>query len=223
VDLKAQAEQQQLVNQMRSGDGDAFRVFQERYLGRVFSYLCRRTPRREDAEDIAVEVFASAYSAIASYRGDSDLLVWLVGIARRKLADFARRAGRRPALALSEAYPTAALLAASEATGTPDSELAQVEERETLRRALATLPETHREALLLRYVEGLTSRDIGELLRRSEDGVNSLLYRAKAALRERLTTETADPGWCRSTPRAGAKGASPALRPSSCAEKEIRQ
>jgi RNA polymerase sigma factor (sigma-70 family) len=68
----------------------------------VFRYLVLRVRRREDAEDLTAEVFAAAVAAIDSFRGDATLLTWLLGIARRKLADARRRELRRPELLAAE-------------------------------------------------------------------------------------------------------------------------
>ncbi len=59
------------------------------YLDEVFRYVSRRLPRREDAEDVTAETFAAAFMALPKFRGEVEARLWLLGIARRKIAHFA--------------------------------------------------------------------------------------------------------------------------------------
>ena len=70
----------------------------QRTLERVFAYVHRHCRRREDAEDLTAEVYVAAVASIDRFRGEASVLTWLIGIARRKLVDAARRQGRRPEL-----------------------------------------------------------------------------------------------------------------------------
>lgn len=181
--------ERELVGTLRRGDPAAYTALRDRYLDRVFSYVRRRVLAHEDAEDITCEVFVAAIRSLARYRGDAGLFVWLVGIARRKLADHYRRAGRRENLAAAQA-PEAIQARDSRALGSDaDAWLVRRETAAAVRQAMRHLPESQREALLLRYVEALSLREIGAVLGRSDNSVKALLRRGRAALAARLGPE----------------------------------
>src|SRR5947207_7569402 len=108
----------------------------------VYAYVHRHTLRREDAEDITAEVFAAAVASIHQFRGDARVLTWLIGIARRKLIDAARRRERRPEVLEVDlpapAADTAAVLASGEAAGgeSPADAVERLETSAQVRRLL---------------------------------------------------------------------------------------
>src|SRR5262245_46688448 len=72
----------------------------ERHLEEVYRYVLRRVPSVEESEDITAEVFAAAFLGLARFRGQCSPYLWLLGIARRKIALALRqRAARRETLA----------------------------------------------------------------------------------------------------------------------------
>lgn len=149
----------------------------QRYLTDVFAYVARRVPDRQEAEDVTAEVFAAAFVVLPRQRGLNGPYPWLLGIARRKIADShrrqTRRGGQMQALADDLAAPSADL---------PEALLALRERQRLIRELLAALPEDQREALLLHYVEGLPQAEVAVVLGRSPAAVNSLLQRARAAV-----------------------------------------
>lgn len=149
----------------------------QRYLGDVFSYVARRVPDRQEAEDVTAEVFAAAFVALPAKKALSGPYPWLLGIARRKIADSLRRRGRREGRtqALTEDLR-------AERGDLPEVALAREERARLLRGMLAALPEDQREALLLHYVEELPQAEMAAVLGRSAGAVNSLLQRARAAV-----------------------------------------
>lgn len=169
----------------------------QRTLERVFAYVRRHCRRREDAEDLTAEVYAAAVASIDRFRGEASVLTWLIGIARRKLVDAARRQGRRPELLEVDLPDGAVDMAAMAGFGdgaAPESPEAALERRETaadMRRLVLALPEAQREALLLRCVDELSLAEIARVLGCSENAVKGLLHRAKATVQERLSAEAA--------------------------------
>lgn len=141
---------------------------QRDYLDEVFAYISRRVPTREDAEDATAETFAAAFASIRRFRGD-DPRCWLLGIARRKVADSLRRSKRRRDnechLDMDVAMPP------SDAT-----RLAE------LRRIVLGLPAHQREAIMLQHLEGLSVAEVAEVMGKSVSATNSLLQRARESL-----------------------------------------
>ena len=149
----------------------------QRYLADVFSYVARRVPDRQEAEDVTAEVFAAAFVALPRRKGLNGPYPWLLGIARRKVADALRRRGRREGRmsALTEETPAAS-------SDQPEATIARQERASLIHAMLAALPEDQREALLLHYVEGLPQAEVAAVLGRSPAAINSLLQRARAAV-----------------------------------------
>lgn len=156
----------------------------ERYLESVFGYVTRRVSPHQEAEDITAEVFAAAFAGLPGFRGDLPL-AWLLGIARRKIADGIRRRGkRRETLASELAATSEAANALLEKLGAsaPNQEqmLQQQEARQHIRALMDALHPDQREALLLQYVEELSIAEIATVMQRSPHAINSLLQRARA-------------------------------------------
>ena len=124
----------------------------------VFRYALAKTASKEDAEDIAIEVVQQAPKTLEA----NELKQYMIGMARRKVANHFRQAGR------TIERPEAA-------NGLPLDEMLDV------RRALKTISENHRECLILKYVTGLSSAEIGAHLNLTSEAVDSLLQRARKA------------------------------------------
>ncbi len=148
----------------------------ERYLDDVFRYAARRLKRREDAEDVTAETFAAAFAALPKYRGDVEPKLWLLGIARRKIADALRRKQRRPETQWDETDEPCAPQADD-----PAHHFSRGENARQMRELLTQLQPDQREALLLKYVEDLSIEEIAIVMNRSKGAANSLLQRARAA------------------------------------------
>jgi RNA polymerase sigma-70 factor (ECF subfamily) len=169
MDIAEAIDPPQAAERLSAGD------LRERYLSEVFAYVSRRLPTSEDAEDAAAETFQAAFLSLSRLRGQ-DPRLWLLGIARRKVADSLRKRSRRRESALSDQIA---------AVSTPHSATEQEEAARAIRRIVMALPEDQREALLLRHLEGLSQAEIAVVLGRSPAAVNSLLQRARArAFRE---------------------------------------
>jgi RNA polymerase sigma-70 factor (ECF subfamily) len=163
-----------------------------RYLEEVFRYVLQRVPRQEEAEDITAEVFAAAFEGLSRFRGQCSPYLWLLGIARRKIALALRqRAARRETLASElpdesvDGPPAWEPAAGAEG---PEATLTRAEARGVVRALIAQLSADQREALLLQHVERLSVAEIAVVMGRSPASVNSLLQRARATLYRRGRT-----------------------------------
>jgi RNA polymerase sigma-70 factor (ECF subfamily) len=154
----------------------AFDAWYERVLARVYGYVFVRAGRDTAlAEDLTQQSFIEAVQAHDRYDGRADPLSWVVGIARHKLADHFRPldAEERQRLRLYERLAPAP-------TTTVEAEVA---EREAIASALATLPAMQRAVLAFAAFDGLTCRQIGDLVGLNEGAVESLLHRARVSFR----------------------------------------
>lgn len=152
-----------------------FDAWYERAMPRIYGYIFARCGRDRDlAEELTQQTFIEAVRGHDRFDGQADPITWVCGIARHKLADHFRRleAEERRRLHL---YQTL------EPTSTAAE--ADVAEREAIAAALATLPAMQRAVLVFAALDGLSCRQIGELVGRSEGAVESFLHRARVSFR----------------------------------------
>lgn len=139
---------------------------QSRYLVDVLRYVSAFIRPTAEAEDVTMEVFHAAFAALHKLKSKDEPRSWLLGIARRKCADSLRRSYRRRENRLEDASD---LLATS----------SDMDEAADVREALRHLPSDQREALILKYVSGLTIEEVGHVMGRSAAAANSLIQRAR--------------------------------------------
>ena len=158
---------------------DASALYQ-RYAPSIFRYLRLHTPTREDAEDILVDVFLAAveHDYFASLP-DRDQQLWLWRVAHNKVADFHRRAARRPQVTL-EAVADSCYFDDELA---PEQMTLREEEYEELRATVGRLSAQQQEVLRLRFVDGLRCTEIATRMGKREGTVRMLLSRTLNALR----------------------------------------
>jgi RNA polymerase sigma-70 factor, ECF subfamily len=153
-------------------DRAAFGVLYRRYLDRVYGYSFYLLGDHHDAEDATERTFLAALGAIGGFRDEgATFRAWLFRIAHNQVANALRGRGRRAAAPLE-------LVDEPIATDDPATEVAASEEARRVRRALASLPEDRRQVLVLRFVDGLSAREIAAVLERSEGAVRVLQHRA---------------------------------------------
>ena len=172
----------QLVSRLIQGDPAAVAEFIEQYTDKVYRFVYHQVGGlAQDAEDIVQETFVAALKAIHRFRGDSKLRTWLFSIAAHKTADLQRRAGRRP-----ETVPQDMASSVQAEDPYPEQAMEHLEARQRVRQALTEIPPHYRTALVLKYVEDMPVREIGQVMQRSEKSVESILVRARRSLSKRL-------------------------------------
>ncbi|CAN5486899.1 sigma-70 family RNA polymerase sigma factor [soil metagenome] len=155
----------------------SFAEARDRYAPLVFAFVARRIRPVEEAEDIVAAVFVDAYRGWSRKRGEPRL--WLLGIARRKVADALRK--RRQPWPLRE----------EDAQGNAMQEFVTQAQADHAAALVAKLPPDERDALLLQVLEELPIEEIAAILGRSLKATNSLLGRARTRVR-RLAAQTGE-------------------------------
>jgi RNA polymerase sigma-70 factor (ECF subfamily) len=170
-----------LVELAKGGRREAFGELYERYAEKIYSYVYFRTGNHHDAEDLTARVFFRAMAHIESYteRG-VPFQAWLYRIAHNLVANWHRDQGRRRVIPLDE------FIASSMKSDAPDKQAEESEEREALKRAIRRLPEERQQLLTLKFVDGLSNVEIGEIMDRTEGAIKSLYHRTLLALRDDL-------------------------------------
>ncbi len=165
-------------------DAHAFAALYERHIDRVYRYLRARGANDDEATELAALTFERALSHIDRYRpGGSGFGPWLLRIARNAYIDAHRRHGNR-SLRFDE---VSALTAPGQSL--EDTAIANEERRHVLF-LVARLPETQRDALALRFASGLSSREIGTIIGKSEAATKKLVTRSLATLKEAIRNDS---------------------------------
>ena len=156
---------------------EAFAELYRRHVASVYRYHLAHTGNEKDAEDLTSQTFMAAMEGIKSYRGTAPCITWILGIAFRLKSRHFRR--RKPEVPLEAALhlPTPSL--------PTDKSAFQRLERIQIIDALKQLPSDRAEALILCFFSGLSFRDAGEVLGKSEAAVKMLISRGLQDLRSR--------------------------------------
>jgi RNA polymerase sigma-70 factor, ECF subfamily len=165
-------------------DSDAFEQLYRKYVAQIYSLALYETRDPHVAEDITEAVFLRALAALPRFREQaageaSTFRAWLFTIARHVVANERRRDRRHPQDPIELALDLRA----------PDDPALTVETRLETERALAAvmgLPPERRQAIILRFVNELSAREIGQIMGKSEGAVRVLIHRGLTAVRRQL-------------------------------------
>ncbi len=192
-----------LLPRLRAGDEAAFAVLVDRLHGRLLALARTFTSSPALAEDVVQETWIGVIRGLPAFEGRSALRTWIYSILVRRARTLATREARRPEVPFEQAGGAEA----AEAEWSPgkgsqglwtggrpvpwelDDPAAIVQARETaavVRSALETLPESQKQAVLLRDVEDLPSEDVCNILGVSETNLRVLLHRGRSRIRRAL-------------------------------------
>ena len=178
-----------IVARIAVGDTRAFPELVARYRRRVYAVLVRATGRPQEADDLFQETWIRVARGAAGFDPTRQFASWVARIATNVAIDWMRAAGTRAGVSAEE--PEASSHAASPTPLASEAMEAEVERRR-LAAALANLPERMREAILLRYFEGLSEHAMSTQLGVPSGTVKSRLSNAVSALRRALVEEEPD-------------------------------
>ncbi len=181
-----------LMARIGAGDHAAFRLLVERYQDPVVGTVAKMLGNSADAQDIAQQVFLRLWRHAKNYRPDAKFTTYLFTITRNLVFNESRRRSRRKEVSTEEREETSHLQIEADPTRRPDSELLQAELRQAVDAAIAALPEAQRMAVVLRRYEQMPYEEIAVVLKLSLPAVKSLLFRARATLRESLSAYLAE-------------------------------
>lgn len=177
-----------LVRALRRRDEEAFTEMVETYQHRVFNVVYRVLGDRDEAEEIAQEVFIAVFKHIDGFRGDSKFSTWLFRIASNRAKNRVKYLARRNRSRHQDLDDTPESKIEKNPVGgrtdRPDRRAMGHELESIIQDGLEQLNEKHRMILVLRDVENLSYEEISEVLELPEGTVKSRLYRARSQLKD---------------------------------------
>ncbi|MDQ5943750.1 MAG: hypothetical protein QG675_518 [Patescibacteria group bacterium] len=171
-----------VVKKAKEGDKAAFEELYNEYFAPLNRYILIRVGDVSEAEDLTQLVFIKFYKNLANWQDKGyQPSAYLFTIARSVIADYYRSRGRKGSK-LSNSEEVLALI--SDSSQNPHQDVIQSEEIRTLYKNLKTLPQKYQEVLVLRYIENLSSKEISQVIGKSDVATRKMLSRAVSALAE---------------------------------------
>lgn len=172
----------ELVERVRGGDDDAFRVLVERHSRSLYRTAYRITSNAADADDVVQETFLRAYRSIGSYDGRASFTTWAHRIAVNCSLDLIDARKRRDSK--FEATDDFSDVASHDAS--PERVVLGAQMQTAIASALKQMSGNERTAFVLRHFEGMPLEEIGSILGIKTNATKNTIFRAVTKLRERL-------------------------------------
>ena len=172
----------ELVQKTARGDEKAFEQLMAKYEKAVFNTIYRYIGNTEDVEDLAQEIFIKIWKNAKKFKGRSKFSTWLYRIAVNHCLDY-RKKNRQRAVSLDQMTDKDIIPEALQVSADRDQETRVA----IVRKALSELPDRQRIALVLAQYEGLSYKEIAETMKVTVSSVESLIFRARKALKAKLS------------------------------------
>jgi RNA polymerase sigma-70 factor, ECF subfamily len=175
----------QFASAIIAKDRKATAEFVSRYVNLIYAYVRRRLiPRMDLVEDVVQEIFVAALDNLKQFRGTSSLRVWLFGIAKHKVDDYYRKRFREPEPMHIEETDTAV---SDEPTLEESLDREELEKR--VSKILGEIPETYSLALIWRYWDQRSTKEIAEITGKTEKAIERTLARARTEFKRKWNHE----------------------------------
>jgi len=187
--------EQKLIRKVAVGDQEAFCEVVKTYRNMVINICYSLLNDREQAEEAAQDVFLKIYKKAGKFKGKSKLSTWIYRIAVNCAVSTKRRYRLDKTKEIIQQKVTeGSLILGIPRTEAPDSRMENEEIRKTVHKALDSLPEKQRTAIILHKMEGMTSQEIALILGISQTSAEARIHRAKLNLKKKLSRVFSNPG-----------------------------
>jgi RNA polymerase sigma-70 factor, ECF subfamily len=182
----------EIIQQILQGDRNLYRILVEKYQPMVFRACMGFMHNKDDADDLTQEIFIQAYQSLAKFKGDASFSTWIYRIAVNASLNKVRKTSKSNLLQRFESFlggdkPRIFEIPIPE-NENPENILIGNEHCEWVQKALNSLPENQRTAIVLSKYEDLPQKEIAEIMETTEGAVEALIQRAKANLRGKLSS-----------------------------------
>ena len=185
----ASMDESELINEVKAGKATAFKTLVEQYQDRVINTCYGFVRDKEDARDVAQDVFIEIYQSLENFREEAKLSTWIYRISVTKSLDFLRRKNRKKRMGQFKrlfSIDDMAERLAQPSGSNPDINVEKMERDRILQQAIDRLPENQKIAITLSKYEGFSNKEISEIMNTSISSVESLIHRAKVNLKKKL-------------------------------------
>lgn len=181
----------EILDRCRRGDGLAWEALVTRFQGRVYGLAFHYMRSREEARDVAQEIFVRLYEKLGTFHDHETFIPWMLRVGRNVCIDHLRRARSRGS---DSGVPIDETPEPADSRQTPEDAAAGEEDRRLVRRALEKLNEPYREMILLKDIQGLRMEEIASMLEVPLGTVKSRSSRARIELARRVRELITRPG-----------------------------
>ena len=172
----------ELVLSCVDGNKDAFGELLQRYKNLVYSVALRMVNDKEEANDLAQEIFIKIYRNLEKYQPEFRFSTWTIKVATNHVIDY-RRKQRHEAISLEEVEATLA-----DSAGSPEAAFLAKEQTKMLHRLLDDLPDMYKVPIVLYHQQGLSYTEISEITGEPLSKVKNRIFRGRKMLKEALVT-----------------------------------
>jgi len=168
-----------ILDQAIKGDEEAFSFLYQDNVKKIYNYIYYRTGNSHDAEDLTAKVFQRALGHITKYKKTNvPFSAWLYRIAHNLVANWHRDNSRRKEVPIEDQIDLRVK------TEIPEKQIEMRQEVEFLLKAIRKLSNDRQLVLILKYVENLSNKEIGDILGKSEGAIKSLYHRTLLELKD---------------------------------------
>ncbi len=183
-------EEEDFIHDLKEGKRNAFAHLIDEFQDKVYAKCLSFVPNREDAEDIAQEVFLEVFKAIQKFKGNSKLSTWIYRITVNKCLEFIRKKNTKKRFAFLQSFKRDEIAIDKTSYFTefkhPGILLENKEHSEILYVAINRLPDDQKVVFTLNKIDGLSYKEINAITEKSISSIESLLFRAKKNLQKYL-------------------------------------
>ncbi len=173
------ADEQQLITEAKSGSREAFRCLVERYMKQAYTIAYGFVNDHHGAEEIAQDAFVRVFESLSSFRGEAAFSTWLYRIVTNLSLNRVTQMKRRREEQLDGKH--------EEMIGETALDVSQnIDVEGYIERALHELPTLQRAVVMLRHMNGLSTREVSQILHCSEGTVKTHLFRGLEKMRQKL-------------------------------------
>jgi RNA polymerase sigma-70 factor (ECF subfamily) len=181
---------EELLQLLSNGDNNALGQLYELFKDQVFNTCLAHLQHQEEAEEATQDVFVEIYRSAAGFQNRSSAATWVYRITVNKCLDRIRSRNRQKRFGFISSLfnnQTGKLIHDPPTFHHPGIQLEQKEHAALLFKAIKQLPENQQSAFILKHVEGLSQKEIAQIMDMTEKAIESLLQRAKNNLKKILT------------------------------------
>ena len=172
----------ELVSKAKEGNEPAFEELYQHYIVPIFRYIFFKVPSQKDAEDLTQIVFLKAWQALPDFQKKTNpFSSWLYKIAKNIVIDYYKK---KKEITLDK--PIEDLKQIKDEKANPVKIIEQKEKAEILGQLIKQLSDDQQEVIILKFIQGLSNKEMAQLMQKSEEAIRALQYRGLKALREKL-------------------------------------